>query len=133
MLAGECIRAFSRNIFIPDKLKIYIFAMMLLHSLVVFVCSLSVAVARDIVFPPVSGYVPQDASIGQVPIADLHPWGPNDVPGGPSGRFAGLQTFANLPYVFCLKDLNEDPVEPLGEDEKFDIAFLGAPFDTVRA
>lgn len=37
-------------------------------------------------------------------------------------KYAGLTTFANLPWVYCLskeKDI-----------EKYDIAFLGAPFDT---
>ena len=38
------------------------------------------------------------------------------------GKFAGLTTFANLPWVHCLS------AEP--HVEKFDIAFLGAPFDT---
>jgi hypothetical protein len=39
-------------------------------------------------------------------------------------RFAGLNTYANLPYVHCLARGSE-------EVEKFDIAILGAPFDTV--
>lgn len=39
-------------------------------------------------------------------------------------KFEGLATYANLPYVHCLA--------PEGEEvEKFDIAILGAPFDTV--
>jgi agmatinase len=37
-------------------------------------------------------------------------------------KYAGLTTFANLPWVHCL---SEDK-----EVERFDIAFLGAPFDT---
>lgn len=70
-------------------------------------------------------------------------------------KFAGLTTFANLPYVHCLaadedeeeEDDDEDEDED-GDDgkknkkekrkkkksvgvEKFDIAILGAPFDTV--
>lgn len=63
-------------------------------------------------------------------------------------KFAGLTTFANLPYVHCLA-ADEDDEEEEGEDdekknkkekrkkkksggvEKFDIAILGAPFDTV--
>lgn len=36
--------------------------------------------------------------------------------------FLGLTTFANIPYVSCLSD---------GSVEKYDIAILGAPFDTV--
>jgi hypothetical protein len=38
-------------------------------------------------------------------------------------EFFGLTTFANLPYVNCLK-----PDESQG---RYDIAILGAPFDTV--
>lgn len=38
-------------------------------------------------------------------------------------KFAGLNTFSNLPWVHCLSP-NE-----LGD--KYDIAFLGAPFDTA--
>ena len=36
--------------------------------------------------------------------------------------FLGLTTFANIPYVSCLSD---------SSTEKYDIAILGAPFDTV--
>jgi hypothetical protein len=39
-------------------------------------------------------------------------------------EFFGLTTFANLPYVNCFK-----PDET--EAGKYDIAILGAPFDTV--
>jgi hypothetical protein len=35
-------------------------------------------------------------------------------------------TFANLPYVFCLDEKDEE-----GKGGRFDIAFLGAGFDTV--
>jgi agmatinase len=69
--------------------------------------------ARQIVFPPSIG-------IDAVPSASTTP------PGlGLSRPFAGLMTFANLPYVHCLADAESEDVE------KFDIAFLGAPFDTV--
>ncbi|KIW01646.1 agmatinase [Verruconis gallopava] len=71
--------------------------------------------AREIVFPP---------SIPQVPFGALS----ND----PISAFtevppavAGLTTFANIPHVFCLADAANEAVE------KFDIAFLGAPFDTA--
>ena len=39
-------------------------------------------------------------------------------------EFFGLTTFANLPYVNCLK---ADETE----EGRYDIAILGAPFDTV--
>lgn len=35
--------------------------------------------------------------------------------------FSGISTFAHLPHVKCLTNL----------DEKFDIAIIGAPFDTA--
>lgn len=57
-------------------------------------------------------------------------------------KFAGLTTFANLPYVHCLAaDDDEEEEEKKKKEkrrkkkrvgvEKFDIAILGAPFDTV--
>jgi hypothetical protein len=39
-------------------------------------------------------------------------------------QFHGLKTFANLPYVNCFSDAEADK-------SKYDIAILGAPFDTV--
>lgn len=39
-------------------------------------------------------------------------------------KFFGLTTFANVPYVNCLKAEET-------EEAKYDIAILGAPFDTV--
>lgn len=38
--------------------------------------------------------------------------------------FNGLTTYGNLPYLKCISD------EEVG-DKKYDIAILGAPFDTV--
>lgn len=79
--------------------------------------------AREIIFPPVSPLVhnrghhageqeyqsPVSSSLGKDPFAAIE-------------KFAGLATFANLPWVHCLSQ-DEDV-------EKYDIAFLGAPFDT---
>jgi agmatinase len=71
------------------------------------------ASARDITFPPVSGYSSQQI-IAQGNLGlDIT-----------QSKFAGLMTYANLPYVHCLAPEGQD-VEP------FDIAILGAPFDTV--
>ncbi|KAI0141633.1 arginase [Xylariaceae sp. FL1272] len=39
-------------------------------------------------------------------------------------QFHGLATYANIPYVNCLSDKGAD-------GNKYDIAFLGAPFDTA--
>jgi len=69
---------------------------------------------REITFPPVSGYASQQViSQGYI--------GPDIT----QAKFAGLMTYANLPYVHCLAPEGQQ-VEP------FDIAILGAPFDTVR-
>jgi hypothetical protein len=72
------------------------------------------AAGREITFPPAVG------SVGDQNLLGLTPGLPGNM-----NPFAGLTTFANLPFVQCLKDAENDAVEP------FDIAFLGAPFDTV--
>ncbi|KAK8009002.1 proclavaminate amidinohydrolase [Apiospora marii] len=41
-------------------------------------------------------------------------------------QFNGLRTYANLPYVNCLSDAEAE------KDAKYDIAVLGAPFDTAN-
>jgi agmatinase len=89
-----------------------------MHSIHVILASALTTIvnARDIVFPP---------SIPQIPLLSsledsISTW--TNIP----SAVAGLTTFANLPHVFCLADAENEAVE------KFDIAFLGAPFDTVR-
>jgi hypothetical protein len=66
---------------------------------------------RDITFPPSSGYASNQVLLNGYTDPDIS-----------APKFAGLETFANLPYVHCLG--NE-------EVEGFDVAVLGAPFDTV--
>jgi agmatinase len=73
---------------------------------------LAVADAREISFPSVSGFTSDQAVMGAI-TPDIHQM-----------KFGGLSTYANLPYVHCLAADSEDV-------EKFDIAILGAPFDTV--
>ena len=68
---------------------------------------------RDIVFPPVAGIAPQQGIFS--PVDDV------DIVSG--SQFAGLTTFSNLPYTNCYEDTRNV--------EKYDIAFVGAPFDTV--
>ena len=75
---------------------------------------LSLCNAREITFPPVAGIAPQQV----FPQIDI------DISTG--SAFAGLTTYANLPYAHCLAPEKED-VKP------YDIAILGAPFDTVRS
>jgi hypothetical protein len=73
------------------------------------------AAARKVIFPPVSGYT----STIQRPFVSVESI---DISTG--SAFAGLTTYANLPYVHCLAGEGH-------EVEKYDIAILGAPFDTV--
>ncbi|KAH7398488.1 arginase family-domain-containing protein [Pyrenochaeta sp. MPI-SDFR-AT-0127] len=78
----------------------------------ILTCLQFLADAREIVFPPVSGFTTEQAILGGVYQPDIT-----------QSKFAGLTTYANLPYVHCLAPKGEE-VEP------FDIAILGAPFDT---
>ncbi|KAL1306737.1 hypothetical protein AAFC00_005402 [Neodothiora populina] len=70
---------------------------------------------RDIVFPSVAGY--------QTPFSMQRNL--DDGVDISSAKFAGLTTFANLPYAHCL-------AAGAGADApgQYDIAILGAPFDT---
>ena len=72
----------------------------------------SSADARDITFPPISG------------IKNFQKHLTNDEPVDivTGSDFSGLVTFANLPYANCFKASDMDA---------YDIAILGAPFDTV--
>lgn len=68
--------------------------------------------AREITFPPTSGYTSSQILLQGYNNPDIS-----------QAKFAGLTTYANLPYTHCL---SADP----SSVEKFDIAILGAPFDT---
>lgn len=85
---------------------------MLLSSLF-FVSSV---VAREIVFPPVAAV---HGSTGQFPLVHDDP-----IDITTASQFSGLTTFAHMPYVNCFVDAE-------AESTPYDIAFLGAPFDTV--
>ena len=84
-----------------------------MSALLPFITFAALSNAREIVFPPTSGYTTDQVVLS----------GYND-PDISQAKFAGLNTYANLPYVHCLAGEGE-------EVEKFDIAVLGAPFDTV--
>lgn len=77
----------------------------------------SSVVAREIVFPPVAAV---HGPTGQFPLAHDDPI---DITTG--SQFSGLTTFAHIPYVNCFVDAEAEPTP-------YDIAFLGAPFDTAR-
>jgi agmatinase len=72
--------------------------------------------ARDIVFPPINPLQVNAVDLAKAP-------GPDQDQLLEFQKYAGLTTFANLPWVHCLSP--EDHID------KYDIAFLGAPFDTA--
>lgn len=74
--------------------------------------------AREIIFPPTSGLQhPVGNNIGSL----AYETGDISEP-----LYNGLTTYANVPYVHCLANSTRS-----GEEiEKYDIAVLGAPFDT---
>ncbi|KAI1980972.1 hypothetical protein LOZ51_005168 [Ophidiomyces ophidiicola] len=84
--------------------------------LAVFALLPASSLARDIVFPPVHA-APAQAALG------LSASGADDVDIVSGSQFSGLTTFANVPYVNCFVDAE-------AAKQRYDIAFLGAPFDT---
>ncbi|KAF1990806.1 arginase family protein [Aulographum hederae CBS 113979] len=94
--------------------------MMRLPYLLLIFLAATPTFGREIAFPPISGYIPPlDHNRAQQQILN----GNDDGAGlfQEYTPFAGLTTFANLPFVHCLGE---------GEVERYDIAILGAPFDT---
>ncbi|UPX18858.1 Agmatinase [Ascochyta rabiei] len=81
-------------------------------ALIALTAAFLTADAREISFPPLSGFTSDQAAMGILS------------PDITQAKFGGLTTYANLPYVHCLAQESEDA-------EKFDIAVLGAPFDTA--
>ncbi|KAH0842999.1 hypothetical protein AYO21_03287 [Fonsecaea monophora] len=77
------------------------------------------SIARDITFPPVS---PLQANLGSYAGQYRASVASGQDPLAESSKYSGLTTFANLPWLHCLS--------PDDNVDKYDIAFLGAPFDT---
>lgn len=67
-------------------------------------------------FPPIHRYPAQAPFTADEDVDNI------DIVSG--SQFSGLSTFANVPYVNCFVDAE-------AEKQKYDIAILGAPFDTV--
>ncbi|OJD26448.1 hypothetical protein ACJ73_02179 [Blastomyces percursus] len=76
--------------------------------------------AADIVFPPVAA-IHGAASQARLGLEDT-----DTIDIVSDSQFYGLMTFANIPYVNCFVDSE-------AEKQRYDIAFMGAPFDTVCA
>lgn len=82
-------------------------------SVLIFSTFLAVICTHEIVFPPVAAIHSNGQSVissGNDALVDMN-------------RYSGLSTYANLPYVHCLS--------PENDLEAYDIAILGAPFDTA--
>lgn len=77
---------------------------------------------RDIVFPPVFGI---DRLPGQIPIRPQSE--SDDDIDLTTDAVGGLTSFAHLPYIPCFDAKADDDVA------KYDIAVLGAPFDTATS
>lgn len=88
---------------------------------VILLSLVSLGDGRDIVFPPVLGI---DRLPGQVPIRPQTE-GDDDIDLA-TDAVGGLTSFAHLPYVPCF-DSKADEIA------RYDIAVLGAPFDTATS
>ncbi len=88
---------------------------LIISFILAFLPNTTLSLARDLIFPPISGLHPH-----QVPIESTRLDDGIDII--TCSDFAGLTTFANLPYANCFVD------EVM---EAYDVAILGAPFDTV--
>ncbi|KAL1960571.1 hypothetical protein VTO42DRAFT_7150 [Malbranchea cinnamomea] len=76
-------------------------------------------IGREIIFPPVhTAFQGSQLPLGLNSDAD-----PDSVDIISGSQFSGLTTFAHVPYVNCFVDSE-------AKKQKYDIAFLGAPFDT---
>ncbi|KAL4884223.1 arginase family-domain-containing protein [Aspergillus karnatakaensis] len=70
--------------------------------------------SREIIFPPIAAIHPNQVLLGQHEKIDITT----------GSQFSGLTTFARIPYVNCFVDSE-------AEATPYDIAVLGAPFDTA--
>ncbi|KAL9624917.1 MAG: hypothetical protein Q9160_000964 [Pyrenula sp. 1 TL-2023] len=82
--------------------------------------NVSPTISREVTFPPIAAVRPNGQSFQQTFLGAEED--DDDILAEVSG-VAGLPTFANLPYVECMSK-KEEGVDP------YDIAVLGAPFDT---
>lgn len=80
----------------------------------------ALAYSREIVFPPVAGI--SDRVPGQTPLR-LDTGDEDDVDLS-TDSVGGLTSVAHLPYVPCFAPRTDEEID------KYDIAVLGAPFDT---
>lgn len=102
-----------------------------MRSLALYLSLVGLGLSREIVFPPVSGVARTIAPAGaqQVPLRllvdDEDADDDDDDIDLTTDAMGGLTSFAHLPFVPCFAaDRTDDEID------KYDIAVLGAPFDT---
>lgn len=90
------------------------------------ISSLAVLIqAREILFPPVAGIA--DRVAGQAPLRLDSEAGNDDDVDLSTDAMGGLTSFGHLPYVPCFATKTDQEID------KYDIAVLGAPFDTATS
>ena len=94
---------------------------LLRDGLLWWVCLPFLVGGREIYFPPVDPY-PNSLDNAQQHLQQQGQPQDELAGFGSEADFYGLLTYANVPYAKCLNSSNE---------ESYDIAILGAPFDTV--
>ncbi|KAI9375963.1 arginase family-domain-containing protein [Aspergillus egyptiacus] len=92
------------------------FRVISMHTLPLTLAALAIpTLAREIAFPPIAAVQSNQVLLGQQDEKI-------DIITG--SQFSGLTTFAHIPYLNCFVDSE-------AENTPYDIAFLGAPFDTA--
>lgn len=96
----------------------------MLFSALLLVLLVGLGDARDIVFPPVFGV---DRLPAQIPIRPQSESESDDDVDLTTDATGGLTSFGHLPYVSCFSSQADEDVG------RYDIAVLGAPFDTATS
>lgn len=103
-------------------------------SLAIYISLVGFGLTRDIVFPPVSGI--SHTVPGQRPLNLLLETNADDEDDDDddidltTDAMGGLTSFAHLPFVPCFAAARAGEVNDDDQKDKYDIAVLGAPFDT---
>ena len=113
---------FSRRILALHQILVFAHNSMKMLSGVLLLSLFSLGNTRDIVFPPVFGI---DHLPGQIPIGRQSE--SDDDIDLTTDATGGLTSFGHLPYVPCFDSKTDEGIG------KYDIAVLGAPFDTATS
>ena len=92
-------------------------------------CLLSRGYGREIVFPSIAAIERYQrhgsGHVDQTPLSLSNPADDDEGISLETDAMGGLTSFAHLPYVPCFSPMTDEEIE------SYDIAVLGAPFDTV--